>query len=52
MDYVEDDLRSEFVFNNPNSKVETIIIYKNFINFPNLDIYKFAIFFHKKSQII
>lgn len=32
MDYVEDDLHSEFVFNNPNSKVMQIIYkYKIFI---------------------
>lgn len=28
MDYVEDDLRAEFVFNNPNSKVIIFYIYK------------------------
>lgn len=27
MDYVEDDLRAEFVFNNPNSKVNTNVVY-------------------------
>lgn len=36
MDYVDDDIRSEFVFNNPNSKVQKFGNYKHIKSLGNL----------------